>query len=140
MDNAAVHPVDQRLPASRLMALGRQPVLVMQAGAIAVPLIVGQALKLTLEQIARPISADLLCCGRVTPIQSLGFGRWFGVRLPLMMGVTFAAVGPMVALVALVAMVAMANAHGGVDGARAIVGAIIGAGLISMRIAPLMGR
>jgi uracil-xanthine permease len=48
-----------------------------------------------------------------------------------MMGVTFAAVGP---------MVAMANAQSGPDGARAIFGAIIGAGIVSVLIAPLMSR
>ncbi|MFM2060199.1 MAG: hypothetical protein RLY71_4584 [Pseudomonadota bacterium] len=128
---AAVHPVDEKLPAGRLAALGLQHVLVMYAGAIAVPLIVGRALKLSPEQVAMLISADLFCCGLVTVIQSLGFGRVFGIRLPVMMGVTFAAVGP---------MVAMANAQGGLDGARAIFGAIIGAGLVSMAIAPLMSR
>ncbi len=131
MSTALVHPVDERLPTGRLAALGLQHVLVMYAGAIAVPLIVGRALKLSPEQVAMLISADLFCCGLVTVIQSLGFGRVFGIRLPVMMGVTFAAVGP---------MVAMANAQGGVDGARAIFGAIIGAGLISMAIAPLMSR
>jgi uric acid transporter len=103
----------------------------MYAGAIAVPLIVGRALKLSPEQVALLISADLFCCGIVTLIQSLGLGRWFGIRLPVMMGVTFAAVGP---------MVAMANAQGGVEGARAIFGAIIGAGLLSIAIAPVMSR
>ena len=57
--------------------------------------------------------------------------RWFGIRLPVMMGVTFAAVGP---------MVAFANAVPGVDGARAIFGAIIGAGIISMIIAPVVSK
>ncbi len=127
----AVHPVDERLPAPRLFTLGLQHVLVMYAGAIAVPLIVGRALKLSPEQVALLISADLFCCGIVTLIQSLGLGRWFGIRLPVMMGVTFAAVGP---------MVAMANAQGGVEGARAIFGAIIGAGLLSIAIAPVMSR
>ena len=47
------------------------------------------------------------------------------------MGVTFAAVGP---------MVAFANAMPGVDGARAIFGAIIGAGIISLVIAPLVSK
>ena len=37
-------------------------------------------------------------------------------------------------------MVAFANAMPGVDGARAIFGAIIGAGVISILIAPLMSR
>ena len=127
----AVHPVDEKLPVGRLTALGLQHVLVMYAGAIAVPLIVGRALKLTPEQVALLISADLFACGIVTIIQSLGFTRWFGIRLPVMMGVTFAAVGP---------MVAFANAQPGVDGARAIFGAIIGAGVISMLIAPIVGR
>jgi NCS2 family nucleobase:cation symporter-2 len=125
--NTAVHPVDERLPASRLAALGLQHVLVMYAGAVAVPLIVGRALKLSPEQVAVLISADLFCCGLVTIIQSLGLGGLFGIRLPVMMGVTFAAVGP---------MVAMANATPGPDGARAIFGAIIGAGIVSIVIAP----
>ena len=39
----SVHPVDERLPTSKLTALGLQHVLVMYAGAVAVPLIVGAA-------------------------------------------------------------------------------------------------
>lgn len=131
MSTTAVHPVDERLPAGRLTALGLQHVLVMYAGAVAVPLIVGRALKLSPEQVALLISADLFACGIVTLIQSLGFTKHFGIKLPVMMGVTFAAVGP---------MVAMANAHSGVEGARAIFGAIIGAGVLSVLIAPLMSR
>jgi uric acid transporter len=127
----AVHPVDEVLPAPRLAALGLQHVLVMYAGAIAVPLIVGRALKLTPEQVALLISADLFCCGIVTLIQSLGMTKYLGIKLPVMMGVTFAAVGP---------MVAFANAMPGVDGARAIFGAIIGAGVISVLIAPIVSK
>ncbi len=126
----AVHPVDERLPTPRLAALGLQHVLVMYAGAVAVPLIIGRALKLSPEQVALLISADLFCCGVVTLIQSLGFGRHFGIRLPVMMGVTFAAVGPLVAMAG----------QGGPDAARAIFGAIIGAGLLSILLAPLMSR
>lgn len=125
------HPVDERLPLGRLSALGLQHVLVMYAGAIAVPLIVGRALKLSPAEVTMLISADLFCCGLVTLIQSFGLGTWFGIRLPVMMGVTFAAVGPMVAI---------ANAVPGVDGARAIFGAGIGAGLLAVLIAPLMSR
>lgn len=131
MAQDTVHPVDEKLPTGRLAALGLQHVLVMYAGAIAVPLIVGRALKLSPEQVAMLISADLFCCGIVTLIQSMGVTRWFGIRLPVMMGVTFAAVGP---------MVAFANAMPGVDGARAIFGAIIGAGIISMLIAPMVSK
>ncbi len=131
MTTANVHPVDERLPTGRLAALGLQHVLVMYAGAIAVPLIVGRALKLSPEHVAMLISADLFACGIVTLIQSLGFTKWFGIKLPVMMGVTFAAVGPMVAI---------ANSVPGEAGARALFGAIIGAGILSMILAPLVSR
>ncbi|WP_269930029.1 nucleobase:cation symporter-2 family protein [Aminobacter sp. HY435] len=127
----STHPVDEVLPAPRLAALGIQHVLVMYAGAIAVPLIIGRALKLDPEQVAFLISADLFVCGVVTIIQAFGATQWFGIKLPVMMGVTFAAVGP---------MVAMANANQGPDGARMIFGAIIGAGIVSLLIAPLVSR
>ncbi|MBL9048493.1 MAG: purine permease [Tabrizicola sp.] len=126
-----VHPVDEMLPPPKLFTLGLQHVLVMYAGAVAVPLIVGRALKLEPADVAFLISADLFVCGIVTLIQSLGATQWFGIRLPVMMGVTFAAVGP---------MVAMANANGGTEGARAIFGAIIAAGIISIVIAPFVSR
>jgi uracil-xanthine permease len=125
------HPVDEILAPPKLFTLGLQHVLVMYAGAVAVPLIIGRALKLDPADVAFLISADLFVCGIVTLIQSLGATQWFGIKLPVMMGVTFAAVGP---------MVAMANANGGTEGARAIFGAIIAAGVISILIAPLVSR
>src|SRR6476469_5575290 len=87
--DSAEHPVDEVLAPHRLIPLGIQHVLVMYAGAVAVPLIIGRALKLPPEQIALLINADLFCCGLVTIIQSLGVTGWFGIRLPVMMGVTF---------------------------------------------------
>ena len=131
MADPAVHPVDEQLPAPRLAALGFQHVLVMYAGAVAVPLIVGRALKLSPDQVAMLISADLFCCGLVTLIQSLGATQWFGIKLPVMMGVTFASVAP---------MVAMANANPGPQGAGLIFGAVIGAGVVSILIAPIVSR
>ena len=128
---AGVHPVDRRLPTGKLTALGLQHVLVMYAGAVAVPLIVGRALELSPQEVALLISADLFCCGIATLIQSLGATQWFGIRLPVMMGVTFASVAPMVAI---------ANANGGHGGAQLLFGSIIGAGIISILIAPLVSR
>ncbi|HEY9224570.1 MAG TPA: nucleobase:cation symporter-2 family protein [Variovorax sp.] len=127
----AVHPVDQKLPAGKLAALGLQHVLVMYAGAVAVPLIVGRALRLSPSEVALLISADLFCCGIATLIQSLGATQWFGIKLPVMMGVTFASVAPMVAI---------ANANPGVAGAQLLFGSIIGAGVISILIAPVVSR
>lgn len=129
--STAVHPVDEVLPTGKLTALGLQHVLVMYAGAVAVPLIVGRALKLSPEQVAMLISADLFCCGLVTLIQALGATQWFGIKLPVMMGVTFASVAP---------MVAMANSNPGVQGAGLIFGSIIGAGVVSILIAPVVSR
>ncbi len=131
MTTTTVHPVDEKLPTGRLAALGLQHVLVMYAGAVAVPLIIGRALKLTPEQVTMLIQADLFCCGIVTLIQAFGMTRWFGIKLPVMMGVTFASVGP---------MVAMANSNPGVQGAGLIFGSIIGAGVISVLIAPVVSR
>ena len=127
----SIHPVDERLPGGKLAALGLQHVLVMYAGAVAVPLIVGRALKLSPEQVAMLISADLFCCGVVTLIQSLGATQWFGIKLPVMMGVTFASVAP---------MVAMANSNPGTAGAQLIFGSIIGSGLVAILIAPAVSR
>lgn len=75
MNPNTVHPVDEILPVPRLAALGLQHVMVMYAGAVAVPLIVGRALKLSPEQVTMLISADLFCCGLVTLIQSFGLSR-----------------------------------------------------------------
>ncbi len=125
------HPVDEILPVPKLFTLGLQHVLVMYAGAIAVPLIIGRVLKLEPQDVAFLISADLFVCGVVTLIQSLGATRWFGIKLPVMMGVTFASVGPMISI---------GLAHPGVDGARMIFGAIIGAGIVAMALAPLMSK
>ncbi|WP_323005285.1 nucleobase:cation symporter-2 family protein [Pseudorhodobacter sp.] len=129
--SSKTHPVDEMLPPAKLFTLGLQHVLVMYAGAIAVPLIIGRVLKLDPADVAFLISADLFVCGIVSIIQSYGLTPWFGIRLPVMMGVTFASVGPMVSI---------ALANPGAEGARMIFGAIIGAGIVGMLIAPFMGR
>lgn len=128
---ASVHPVDEMLSAPQLFALGMQHVLVMYAGAIAVPLIIGRVLQLAPEDVAFLISADLFCCGVVSILQSLGATQWFGVKMPVMMGVTFASVGPMVSI---------GLTNPGPEGARMIFGAIIAAGVIGIFIAPIASR
>ncbi|MBP7674825.1 MAG: purine permease [Thermoanaerobaculia bacterium] len=123
-----IHPVDEVLPPTRLTLLGLQHVLVMYAGAVAVPLIVGGALKLPKEQMAMLINADLFACGIATLVQSIGIWR-FGIRLPVMMGVTFAAVSPMVVMAT--------NPEIGLLG---IYGAVIAAGIFGILVAPLISR
>ncbi len=123
-----VHPVDQFLPFPKLLTLGLQHVLVMYAGAVAVPLILGGALKLPPADVAYLISADLFACGLATLVQCIGFPG-VGVRLPVMMGVTFASVGPMVAM-----------AHAPDVGLLGIYGSVIAAGIFAIVVAPVMGR
>jgi xanthine/uracil permease len=77
----SVHPVDEHLPVPILVPLAIQHVLVMYAGAVAVPLIIGRAVGLPPEQVAFLISADLFACGLATIVQSMGFPG-FGIRLP----------------------------------------------------------
>jgi NCS2 family nucleobase:cation symporter-2 len=93
------HPVDEILPLPRLFALGLQHVLVMYANAVAVPLILGGALHLSKDQIALLINADLFACGVATLVQTIGFGP-FGIRLPIIMGVTAVSISPMLAMAA----------------------------------------
>lgn len=126
--SSAVHPVDEMLPAPKLLALGLQHVLVMYAGAVAVPLIIGRALKLPPEDVAFLISADLFACGIATLAQCLGlFG--VGIRLPVMMGVTFASVGPMLSMAADPSI-----------GLLGIYGSVIAAGIFGLLVAPFVSR
>ncbi|WP_063740123.1 uracil-xanthine permease family protein [Amycolatopsis jejuensis] len=92
----APHPVDEVLPAHRLALLGLQHLCIMYSGAVAVPLIVGAALKLPISTIGLLVSADLLVSGIATVLQSVGIGRILGVRLPVVAGATFTVVNPMI--------------------------------------------
>jgi len=131
----AVNPVDEVLPAPKLAALGLQHVLVMYAGAVAVPLIIGRALQLTPEQVAFLINADLFACGIVTLIQAFGIPG-VGIRLPVMMGVTFASVSPMLA------MIAAGKAAGAPSSTtlNVIYGSVIAAGVFGFLISPFISR
>src|SRR5947207_6660533 len=121
-----IHPVDQILPTPRLLTLGLQHVLVMYAGAVAVPLIIGRALKLPPEDVAFLISADLFACGLATLVQCIGFPG-VGIRLPVMMGVTFASVGPMLSMAAAPDI-----------GLLGIYGSVIAAGIFGIIAAPFI--
>lgn len=123
---AQANGVDTVPPLARLLPLGLQHVLAMYAGAVAVPLIVGGALGYESADLAYLISADLFVAGIATLVQSIGFWR-FGVRLPLMQGVTFAAVGPMIAI-------------GQSHGIQAVFGATIACGLFMVLVAPFFAQ
>jgi len=96
--NTGVHPVDEILPARQLVTLGLQHLFIMYAGAVAVPLIVGPALHLDKASIGILIGADLLVSGICTLIQSVGIGKLFGIRLPVVAGATFTVLSPMITI------------------------------------------
>lgn len=125
------HPVDEVLPASRLAVYGLQHVLAFYAGAVIVPILLAGAIGLSDAELIHLINADLFTCGIASIIQSVGFWK-VGVRLPLLQGVTFTAVSPMIAI-------GMA-AGGGTQGLLTIYGSVIVAGLATFLIAPWFSR
>lgn len=130
--NGSTHAVDEILPPAKMAALALQHVLVMYTGAIAVPFIVGSALHLTQEQVAFLIQADLVTCGIATIIQTVGVWR-FGVRMPLMQGVTFASISPIIAI----ASDPTIAAGGPNAGLQAVYGSVIAAGIFAVVMAPI---
>jgi len=126
--NTAIHPVDQILPKRQMIALGLQHMLVAYIGAIAVPLIVASALKMSSADTTVLISTALFCSGISTLLQTVGFWK-FGVRLPILQGVAFSSVGPVIAI----------GSSPGV-GFSGVCGAVIGAGVFTILAAPLVGR
>ena len=128
---AAKHPVDEILPVPKLAVYGFQHVLAFYAGAVIVPILLANSIGLTTDQLIHLINADLFTCGIASIIQSVGFWK-IGVRLPLLQGVTFTAVSPMIAI-------GLATG-GGTDGLLVIYGAVIVAGLFTFLIAPFFSK
>ncbi|MDH4560046.1 nucleobase:cation symporter-2 family protein [Pseudomonas sp. BN411] len=120
------HPVDQLLPVRQLVTYGLQHVLVLYAGAVAVPLILGSALGLSTAEVVLLINANLLTSGVATLIQTLGFWR-FGARLPLVQACSFIALAPMIMI-------------GKAYGLTQVFGAVIAAGVITIALAPVFSR
>jgi OHCU decarboxylase len=130
-DRRTVAPWDEILPPPKLAVYGFQHVLAFYAGAVIVPILLAGAIDLTPEQLAYLINADLFTCGIASIIQSVGFWK-IGVRMPLLQGVTFAAVSPMISI-------GLAEG-GGVPGLRAIYGSVIVAGIFAFLVAPFFAR
>lgn len=125
-----IHPVDEVLPVPQMLVYGLQHVLSMYAGVVAVPLIVGSALKLSGGQITYIVSAGLFMSGVATLLQTLGFWK-FGARQPLIQGTSFAAVSTILAI---------GTKSGGEEGFRAIIGALLVAGVVGLLLAPVFTR
>ncbi|MFB6469220.1 nucleobase:cation symporter-2 family protein [Cytobacillus sp. Hz8] len=110
----------------KIASLGIQHVLAMYAGAVIVPLIVGGSLGMKGEQLTYLVSIDILMCGIATILQ-VWRNKFFGIGLPVVLGCTFTAVGPMIAI-------------GGKYGLSAIYGSILISGIFVVLIAKYFSK
>lgn len=124
------HPVDTIPSKGQLIAGGIQHVAAMYAGVVAPPLIIGAAVGLSPGELSLLISASLFTAGLATLLQTLGFWR-FGARLPLVNGVTFATVAPVLAIV---------KQHGGENALGVVYGATLIGGVLMVLAAPFFSR
>ncbi|BAM28160.1 solute carrier family 23 protein [Corynebacterium ulcerans] len=132
---SANHPVDALPSSPKLVALGIQHVLAFYAGAVIVPLLIAGSLNLDAATTIHLINADLLTCGLATLIQSVGVGKYIGVRLPIIQGVTTTAVAPIIAI-----GLSLSDGQGGVESLPTVYGAVIVAGLFTFFATPIFAR
>ena len=105
--------------------LGIQHLLAMYAGAILVPLIIGGALNFDSAQLTYLVAIDIMMCGIATLLQ-VWKGKFVGIGLPVVLGCTFTAVSPIIAI-------------GTTGGLGDIYGAIIASGIIIVVISGIFG-
>lgn len=108
--------------------LAIQHLLAMYAGAILVPLIIGAKLGFDSEQMTYLVAIDIMMCGVATLLQVYS-GKFIGIGLPVVLGCTFTAVSPIIAI--------GTNPEQGITD---IYGSIIASGLIVILIAGFFGK
>ncbi|UJF17688.1 purine permease [Vibrio sp. SS-MA-C1-2] len=92
-----LYTLDEKPPHGLTLLLALQHMLASIGGIVAVPLIVGGSIGLPPNEVINLISAALFVSGAVTIVQCLGIGP-FGVRLPAVMGCSFAFLGTCIAV------------------------------------------
>jgi solute carrier family 23 (nucleobase transporter), member 1 len=107
-------------PWPKALGLGLQHVLTMFGATIAVPFILAPILEFDPQQLAILISATFIACGAATIVQVR-----FGSRLPIVQGVSFAFLGP---------FIAVASTYQGEEAMRYIAGAIMAGAVVEMLI------
>lgn len=127
-----IAPVDEKMPFSKAWIFSLQHVLAMAAGAVAVPMMVGNAAGLDQTSIVFLINACLFMAGIGTLIQSVGIGNIIGARIPVIEGTSFAAVA---------GMTAIATSYNDPNLAiQNVFGAVIIAGLFCIVLAPVFEK
>lgn len=117
--------VDDRPPWGHTVLLGLQHVLVMYAGVVVVPMVVGAALGLGQDEIATLVCIDLVLAGVGTILQALGLWK-FGIRMPLVVGAASNGIVPMILV-------------GQTKGLPAVYGSLLVAGILWVLLAPFFG-
>ncbi|MFE6613807.1 nucleobase:cation symporter-2 family protein [Amycolatopsis sp. NPDC057786] len=123
---ASGRPEDERLGIGKSFTYGIQHVLTMYGGIIAPPLIIGGAAGVSTAEIGLLVASCLFIGGLATILQSFGI-PFFGSRLPLVQGTSFAGVATMTAIVA----------DGGLP---AVFGSVIASALLGLLITPVFSR
>lgn len=111
---------------AKAITFGIQHLLAMYAGAILVPLIIGDALGFNAEQMTYLVAIDILMCGVATLLQVYS-GKFIGIGLPVVLGCTFTALTPIIVI-------------GTTQSIGAIYGSIIASGIIVVLIAGFFGK
>ena len=122
-----VRPEDEQLGMTKNFAYGLQHVLTMYGGIIAVPLIIGSAAGLKPTEIGTLIAASLFVGGIATLLQTLGV-KYFGAKLPIVQGVSFAGVATMLAIITTGGSLPM------------VFGAVMVASVVGLIISPFFSR
>ena len=111
---------------SRAMVLGLQHLLAMYSGSILVPMMIGQALGYNSEQLTYLVSTDIFMCGVATFLQ-LQLNKYFGIGLPVVLGVAFQSVAPLTII-------------GQSHGSGAMFGALIVSGIFVVLISGIFSK
>ena len=111
---------------SRAMVLGLQHLLAMYSGSILVPMMIGQALGYNSEQLTYLVSTDIFMCGVATFLQ-LQLNKYFGIGLPVVLGVAFQSVAPLTII-------------GQSHGSGAMFGALIVSGIFVILISGIFSK
>ena len=132
--NVEIHPTDKILGMGDLFLLGMQHIAAMCAGAMAVPMILGNSLGLSQGDIHILVSAAFMMVGIGTLIQTIGIKNFIGSRLPMVEGVSFAGVA---------ALAAIGITYRNTDpmlGLHTMFGATIVSGIFCFLVAPVFGK
>lgn len=105
--------------------LGLQHLLAMYSGSILVPIMIASALGYSSQQLTYLISTDIFMCGIATLLQ-LQLNKYFGIGLPVVLGVAFQSVAPLI-------IIGQSHGSGAMFGALIVSGiyVILAAGIFS---------